>query len=983
MAPDDDRAQQQTLAHSLGNLGGRQKSWMQAHKPMVELVPKPLPVTVKRRGRPPKKAAPPPNRPIVEPQANIQPPSNSTSPQLANTVARPGNVHRGAADVTVFPSPSPSEENMENALPPPPVLRGGAGTAHLDILGLDAAQASYAPETPLETVFMDSARRVSGMKRPFDGAGVHVERRGQPPNPDLARRPSGPQQHNGSPQLELIQTRSPSLGTLPNGHAMSPQLHQAITAQASRPFGPPRTLSRGTAQHLYGTPMQGNYTQSATVIPQQTAMYTGWYTSEDCLCVLRSFQETYPPESVKSRDTGRITVLKTAVEHGDWSYLMMHQYYCLLEYDPSVLSLELRSKPGLSQALRVMQDVLDTNKSLSTAVLHLFANFPHPLEEIRAKWPLTLESQTWTFVSFVERSHQYGSLKLTCEERRFPPVAWELAHHLGLSSPTFQRLLFTAVLRNIWRGGTQSYLQRQYEDRALDIFKQNQSDFLQRKIQASNGQSYTPQQERQDQEFELRHWGARLWQLVQDFESTLRSQGHPGNIAHAAGPPLAQQTPVSIQPSPHSLAIEAEMASRGRRPLPPHSAHAAQHQQRGRGRPRVQPVEPPQILPSQPSPQQARGPTRLLPAPGWNQPQQRAPNPSRFSLHQANLRSPVLEAQSLESPLYHFWEGYIKAPARLSNAGRAVETWTFQLDPKVFGCIAEAVDGVTDGPETRSVDARSKTVRLRCIKWPAAELPSEHIWAVTDTSWIPYSYFRFNDVALQQRKKVHHGKDLPIDITGLLREGENVLEMTVMAHSNDTSYNNYLIAIEFLGVLPQMSIKRRCLEEQLIPAEEVLRNIKSKMSGTGDNDDLAIVDSNITINLFDPFSASKICDIPVRSKACIHNDCFDLDTFLQTRRRKGGASVPDLWRCPICNADARPPELIVDGFLQVVKTELEAQGLAQTRAIIVQQDGSWKPKAEVRDPNGVSDRGMSDDPPTPVVKKRSVPAIAEVIDLSD
>jgi hypothetical protein len=73
----------------------------------------------------------------------------------------------------------------------------------------------------------------------------------------------------------------------------------------------------------------------------------------------------------------------------------------------------------------------------------------------------------------------------------------------------------------------------------------------------------------------------------------------------------------------------------------------------------------------------------------------------------------------------------------------------------------------------------------------------------------------------------------------------------------------------------------------------------------------------------------------------------------------------------------------VDGFLEEVKQQLDAQGLSQTRAIIVQQDGTWKPKAEVRDPNGVSDRGMSDESPTPVVSRASLPAHAEIIDLSD
>jgi hypothetical protein len=927
MAADNDQAQQQTLAHSLGNLGGRQKSWMQSTEASLPAVPatKPLPFTVKRRGRPPKKVAPPPSNPTRELQASIQPSSNSTSPQLANAVARPGNVRHGAIDVTVLPSPTPSEETMEHALPPQSAIRRSDGSAYPDMLGLDAAQASYALETPLDTVLTDTARRASGLKRPFDGSGTHVAKRGRPPDPDFARRPSGPQLHNGSPQGEHIHSRSPSLGNMSNSHAPSTRLfhafqHGIITQHTQNPFGPPHTPSQGTAQHPYGAPVETGHTQNPAYILQHTAIHNGWYTSEDCLSVLKSFQALYPASSINHRDAGRISVLRSAAEHEDWPYLIMHQYYCLLDYAPNALPMELRSKPGLSQAVRVMQDVLDSNKHLSPAVLHLFANFPYPLEEIRAKWPLSLEQQSWTFVSFVEHSHQYGSLKLTCEKRRFPPVVWELAHYLGLSSTTFQRLLFTAILRCIWRGVSQNPLQVRYEAQALAIFAQNQSDYFQRKGHAGNEQTATPQRELQENETELRHWGSQLRQLVEEFESTLRSQGYHASILHTSTSPSVQQTPVLIQQGPQAAVTEAGMASRARRPLPHHSAQAAIHQERGRVRPRTQPVQLPQVPPSQPAPQQGRGPTRLLPPPGWIQPQQRAPNPARFSLHQAHLRSPVLQSRSVESPLYHFMQGFIKAPARLCNAGRAVETWSFQLDSKVFGLIAEAVDGVPHGPETRSVDTRSKTVRLRCIKWPIDEPPSEHVWAVTDTSWIPYSYFCFNSVSLQQRKKVHHGKDLPIDITGLLREGENVLEMTVMAQPNDTSYNKYLIAIEFMGVIPHISIKRHCLEEQHIPADEVLREIKRKLSGTGDNDDIAIVDSNITINLFDPFSASKICDIPVRSKACLHNDCFDLETFLQTRRRKGDASVPDLWRCPICNADARPTQLVVDGFLQDVKT---------------------------------------------------------------
>jgi hypothetical protein len=307
-----------------------------------------------------------------------------------------------------------------------------------------------------------------------------------------------------------------------------------------------------------------------------------------------------------------------------------------------------------------------------------------------------------------------------------------------------------------------------------------------------------------------------------------------------------------------------------------------------------------------------------------------------------------------------------------------VEKLTFKLDADLMAAIPVTLPDGSGVVGERLVDTNSRTIRLRCIKWPAAaDRPDDHIWATQDTSWIPHSYFSFNGVSLTQRKKVHYGKDLPIDISHLVTEGENTLEMTVMAPTSDKTYQSFLVAIELLGITSHALIKQNCLEKNRIPPEQVLADIRRKLRGSSDDDDITIVESNLTINLFDPFSASKICDIPVRSRACPHPDCFDLETFLQTRRRKGDASMPDLWRCPICNADARPDFLVVDGFMQNVKQQLDTHGLSNIRAIVVQQDGKWQPKAEVRE-------GVSDDPPTPTIRRRStIPAQSEIIDLSD
>lgn len=295
--------------------------------------------------------------------------------------------------------------------------------------------------------------------------------------------------------------------------------------------------------------------------------------------------------------------------------------------------------------------------------------------------------------------------------------------------------------------------------------------------------------------------------------------------------------------------------------------------------------------------------------------------------------------------------------------------------------VAKATSTAPGAPDGQVVTENDKLVRLRCVKWVSEEEPTDNAWAVAENSWIPHSYFTFNGSALQLRKKLHNGKDLPVNLTGLVQKGENVLEVSTMSSFHDNTHQKYLVAIEFLGIMTQASIKERCHRNR-IPAKKTIGDIKRKLSiSNDDDDDIAIVESMLTINIRDPISASQICGTPVRSTACLHNECFDLDIFLETRPRKGDVSAADQWRCPICNADARPNVLVADDFLVEVREELTKQGLLETRAIVVDQDGSWKPKAEERDLNGVQNRDIPKSSTTPTAMRPKPPVVHEIIDI--
>ena len=979
--PEDDTAQ--TLNYALGNLGGRQKSWMtlptaaHALPPVVpaELTTNPLPFTVRGRGRPRKQLAPVPStrsgslntapripsqtHPTIETEP--QPFSNSTFPQLPSAAAPQNTANYGPSVAHVFPSPTPSKET--SAYPPPhesaPSKRPSGGQTQ---------QAEKRRRSEME-----------GQDRPVSVANTTSA------YPNLPRRPSGQHSQTDSPMLDQINSRSPSLSM-----RAAPQMPQGIQVQNPRvsrtppePYAlwmPPQTISQ--APKLYHSQLGKQSKNTFSVPSAHQSSSDGWYTKTDCLQILNSFQASHPLSPGHPQDGRRLRVLWDAAEARDWPYLTMHQLYCLLTHAPRMLTVDLKTLPGLRQAQKILTDVLDLNHRLSPSYLHLFTNFPYPMQQIAAMWPAKFEHQSYLFRQFVVQSQNYDQLKTTCQRRRCLPLAWDLAVEFRIASPTFQRLLFTALLRSLWRAVLLDPRFTDFETQAIDILLQSQDDYHQRHLHPVSESLEYRQQEKSHEDQLL---GTKLRMLVERFEATLQEQGLSlADIYNGVPQPRQQQQqvpavhryrPQHVQ-SISSITATNTMPPRPNRSVDQHSAQATIQQTPGRGRPPTRPAQPTGVsaAPVLPSNQPGRP---LLPVLGYQQPQQRVPNPARFALHQAHLRSPVLQAQSKSSPLYIFHQGFLKPPARLSTPTRAIEEWKFTLTPSDMQRIARTVRDTIGGSGAVTINETSKFARLRCVEWPESKptkTPTENLWAVADTHWIPHSYYTFNGTPLEPRKKVHYGKDLPIDLTGLLREGENVLEFVVMTPSSDTSHLNYLIAIEAMDVSSHESIKQHCLDQGRISADEVLQGIKNKLAAVGD-EEITVVQSTLTVELFDPFSQAKMCDIPVRSKACPHNDCFDLDTFLNSRSRKGDASVADQWKCPVCKSDARPQMLIVDGFIEDVKKQLESRGLASTRQILVQQDGFWQPKAEVRE-------GVSDDTPEPVAR-RSVPANVEIIDLSN
>ncbi|KAK8069498.1 miz zinc finger protein, partial [Apiospora phragmitis] len=374
------------------------------------------------------------------------------------------------------------------------------------------------------------------------------------------------------------------------------------------------------------------------------------------------------------------------------------------------------------------------------------------------------------------------------------------------------------------------------------------------------------------------------------------------------------------------------------------------------------------------------------------------------SLHQADIRSP----KRMFSGAFKFTSNeryyqYIKGLALKPSAvppHHHLYSFSFDVSNEEHARISR--DSVRPGDVSQTLPVNvfsngSVRLRLRCVfqKKDTVSM-SEAQWVQEESAWPDQIFMQLNGRTLTVRRKQHYAQDQPIEIGHYVNPGLNELKISVppnVPHERVWPSNKKpFIAVEVVETLSHSSVLalQNLSAVSAIPAEQTVEIIRKRLGGPsgGTDDDIAIIASDLTIRVADPFSLC-IFHIPVRGANCEHLECFDLETWLTTRPSKKSC-VCDKWKCPICGEDARPQSLRIDGFLSDVRTALAAQGRLATKDITVSADGSWKP---VVDSDDEDDEDDSDVDTIPTVarsaRSRSVSkpmlqrAPVEVITLDD
>lgn len=340
--------------------------------------------------------------------------------------------------------------------------------------------------------------------------------------------------------------------------------------------------------------------------------------------------------------------------------------------------------------------------------------------------------------------------------------------------------------------------------------------------------------------------------------------------------------------------------------------------------------------------------------------------------------SPVLAPIDLspmarDATLYQVVKSLTIAPHRLNHTNDVIHFLEFELSADEFARVARTKShGMLSA--ARLLGADSCQYRVRCCTLPSKQgtgTISDLEWSGFDTSFPGFATWRMNDTYLEIRRKPHFTKDRPVDVTDMLKQGRNCLEVYLNVDFNDKKRALYAVALECVGGMTIEAIEES-ITANSVGESDIVASLTSSLSkppksseasigaAEDSDDDVIMIAETRTIGVRDPISLTTLGRRPVRGLNCKHHECFDLDNFLQSRPRNSlpdnkfktlplssiRTTSPDDWKCPICKLDVRPSNLGLDLWMLNVRNELDKTGQLDAERIVVQCDGSWTVKPE-------------------------------------
>ena len=698
-------------------------------------------------------------------------------------------------------------------------------------------------------------------------------------------------------------------------------------------------------------------------------------------------------------DQLRMDMLREACRLNDIFFLVVHLIFCAWSQHQEALISQLGlTATHLHGLLTLQEQFLGSHRQLTIELGRMLSTFPCPAEQL-----LAASSRLVSFVEPVKlflrcMAENFPHVSGFYIDRQCPPCPIELKYDLHLPSIVLQRCFFKRYLQ--WLGTDQDWTLRasQLFDYALEDPAQN--PVAVDKLSLAQIKTSTTQFSRSYKQLRLEHFGQQHTQPpAQSRPENIRgpapaypypaqqpsvaapvpqrspiNQQNPTNWSHHVGPSntpavyysapsmrlppilppepsIAGQTPVVPVSVPYPAMAQAspQLAVSNHTGQMP-SGSLSQPIANSRMMQTILPV--PQSTPSAVVQRQVENAPLIPQNPPQTLPTPAIPDPHRHALHQALLCSPAFEKLHAKTQAngkwYHYVEDVIKLRPLL-DAESPMGQWKLEIPEHFWARKAQSQEVAGESlTNRRKITIGSTQFRLKCIashdRQALESIPLSDL-VMQPGGWPRHLSVSINgDMGVGFRRKVHHGADLPTDVTNLLKDGVNEV-IACISFTQSEAPTAYMMAIEVICVADEEKVRSMTGN---MSAEEFSASINAALNGTNNisaDEELVISQPNISIDLVDPFT-STIWNTPVRGKMCQHRECFDLNAFLDSRTDHYGVTSPDQWKCPICRNDARPQMLILDRFLANVRTSLEGMNRLDAKAILVNGNGTWEVKRE-------------------------------------
>ncbi|MCJ1388728.1 hypothetical protein MMC18_001577 [Xylographa bjoerkii] len=670
-------------------------------------------------------------------------------------------------------------------------------------------------------------------------------------------------------------------------------------------------------------------------------------------------------------EESRLRLLQTACEAGDIFYLVLHQLYCLCSTPGSPIG-HFNFSEHHTNGLMVVEELILPNKGLMNESLTWLSVFPQSFDSL-----LRHSSIYQSAYSDVRRclellGHSWFQFKGVCMTRKSPPLVDYMDSDLGVKSTVMQHVIFTALHRLLWNGSHDIC-----SAKSANLFKDNQRMSQQWHLRRISGNppsrdeinSYYQRLVAEYQHSQNIH--------VQHLHGVVSSANEPRQPPSTMMPPLAHSLASSAnqsRPRPAPILPSSRWSSSGlATPVQsPVSAsptsntsvlsnrqprYTTNHtQQRSAPIPistnQVRTFLPPLLsaVSSQTQPgvdyYNSSQRVTLLPPIGFSLQYNGQPL-DNTALHQAHLREPDFSVKRADhEPKSNTYFQYFKELAAGATLIRPQDRnvyFNVPVSAKMFATIAKDELQPQGAPSIRIAHDTSHTFRLRCIKIAHLNRQSKLPWLGEETSWPSNAVFVCNNTSLELRRKAHYGKDLPVDITSLVKEGHNSLHVALIRVGPIVVDTDpiFATAVEVIEIGSLSTVKGYIRHVETTMLERIRMRLKPADS------DVEVLNGDITIDVVDPYSSSLI-KTPARGADCRHYECFDLDNYLETRlgASKGSPCQPEQFRCPICNGDTRPQSLFIDQWFCEVLAEIRRLDRLDIRSIIIDGAGAWRIKEE-------------------------------------